>query len=289
MAWTLHRWTWLLEGPLFVGFVRSESLNRCRLYVPARAVWGAITAEASRLEAEGEPCYEGIGNKLKSDARFSYLYPAERLGDRWVTWLPAYRDGLGLCWQREDGRGEPVSDRTFRRRLLTTRLGTAIDPSSDAAADGSLRETECVSDRWRQADDREDNRVSYVGYVFTNSEEADKYTASVKRLFIGGDTRYGLGAMTRGERRPDTKVFGEQSVLGDSEPRIHRQYALAHTKSGADTTMIGALELLGGWDRGSLRSIGEDTRLWQPGSRGDGAASWTIEPEGTWKATEVAS
>ena len=54
MSWSLQRWTWLLESPLFVGTTPAGSLNRCRLYVPARALWGAMTAELSRRQAADE-------------------------------------------------------------------------------------------------------------------------------------------------------------------------------------------------------------------------------------------
>jgi hypothetical protein len=110
MSWTLHRWTWVLNGPLFVGFAPSGSLNRCRIYVPARTVWGAVTAEAARQAAQGEPHYKGVGDQLRNDARFTYLYPAERVRDLWLGWLPRYAPGIGLCWQREDNRGEPLAD-----------------------------------------------------------------------------------------------------------------------------------------------------------------------------------
>ncbi|GIW70798.1 MAG: hypothetical protein KatS3mg102_0340 [Planctomycetota bacterium] len=53
MSWSLFRWTWQLESPLYVGMPPAGSLNRCRLYVPARALWGAVTAEIARAAAGG--------------------------------------------------------------------------------------------------------------------------------------------------------------------------------------------------------------------------------------------
>lgn len=50
MTWALHYWSWQLDGPLYVGAPPAGSLNRARLYVPARALWGAVTAELARLE-----------------------------------------------------------------------------------------------------------------------------------------------------------------------------------------------------------------------------------------------
>jgi len=52
MSWTLYRWVWRLEAPLFLGMPPSGSLNRCRLYVPACNLWGALTAELAQRRAE---------------------------------------------------------------------------------------------------------------------------------------------------------------------------------------------------------------------------------------------
>lgn len=297
MSWTLHRWTWLLEGPLFVGFAPSGTLNRCRIYVPARALWGALTAEAARQQAVdgASPAYDGIGQTLKKDARFTYLYPAEHDGKRWVVWLPSYEQKSGLCWRREDGRGNPWPDRDFRRRLLTTRPGTAIDPGSDSAADGSLRETECMNDRWREATDGENDRVALVGYVFTRTDEAKNLITKVERLFLGGDTRYGLGRVRRDSRELANarEVFGSSTNLAVEPPQVECDRALAHATATEGASMTGALELVGGWEwdrerhRSSFRTSDEGSRLWQPGSQSDGSGSWTIEPEGIWRATEA--
>lgn len=287
MSWTLQRWTWLLEGPLFVGAAPASSLNRCRLYVPASAIWGAITAEAARNVAKDFPHYDDVGTALKNNARFSYLYPAERVGDRWIAWLPRHDKDLGLVWEREDGRGEPQADRRFRRRLLTTRPGTAIDPSSDSAAAGSLRETECVCDRWRDAEG-EDDRVAFVGYVFTRNAAVQEHVKAVKRIFLGGDTRYGLGRMRREafEQAQSQRVFGSITKLDTDAPQVMGNTTLAHARVDVEKSMTGALELLSGWKRGSLRSLKRAAPLWQPGSRSENHTRWSIEEYGLWSAME---
>lgn len=283
MSWTLHRWTWLLEGPLYVGAPPAGSLNRCRLYVPARALWGALTAEAARALAGEDAAadYQAVGDTLRDHARLTYLYPAERSGERWVAWLPRFEDGAGLCWQREDGRGEPVPDRPFRRRLLTTRPGTAIDPASDSAAERSLRETECVSDRWR--DGQEDDRVACVGYVFTRTEQAKKRALEVvETLFLGGDTRYGLGRMRRLALDEARDVFGARVTLGGRDPQLSTGRVLAHTEAGGETTMRGAKERLVGWDNRARAVFAGGAPLWQPGSRAGDSLHWRIEASGSW-------
>lgn len=294
MSWSLFRWVWHLEGPLYVGMPPAGSLNRTRLYVPARALWGALTAELSRREAlNGKaPQYQSVGESLQKDYRFTYLFPAEKVEATWRAWLPTYRDALGLAWAREDQPEHAVGDRQFRRRLLSTRPGTSIDASTDAADDGSLRETECIEVRWRDAQGRDAGLVAMVGYAFIHTAKAnDKYPAERRRLdgvdaiFVGGDTRYGLGRLHRVafDLVKYGGAFGGTVTLDADIPQVEASTAWAHAH--AQTSLSGALELLGGWDRGSLRNIDQAAPLWQPGSRAANPIRWSIEADGLWKAT----
>lgn len=295
MTWSLFRWVWQLEGPLHVGMPPAGSLNRTRLYVPARAVWGALTAELSRREAQNgrEPQYQSVGERLQKEYRFSYLFPAQKVGATWRAWLPTYRAALGLGWVREDQPDQDVGDRQFRRRLLSTRLGTSIDASTDAADDGSLRETECIETRWRDDRGLDEGLVAMVGYAFVKTgKEKAKYSKTKRRLdgldtlFVGGDTRYGLGRLRRTsfERVPPQKerIFGCQVVHSDANPpSIEAQTVFAHIHPGVQ--LAGSLELLGGWDHYLIRSLDRSAPLWQPGSKASSALQWVIEPDGNWR------
>jgi hypothetical protein len=66
VSWALFRWVWQLEGPLHVGMPPAGSINRTRLYVPARALWGALTAELARGETSPgkDPEYQAFGAGL---------------------------------------------------------------------------------------------------------------------------------------------------------------------------------------------------------------------------------
>lgn len=292
MSWSIFRWVWQLEGPLYVGMPPAGSLNRTRLYVPARALWGALTAELSRREAQNgkEPQYQSVGESLQKDYRFSYLFPVEKVEATWRAWLPTYRDALGLAWAREDQPEQAVGDRQFRRRLLSTRPGTSIDASTDAAHDGSLRETECIEVRWRDDRGRDAGSVAMAGYVFIQiGKDKAKYSPARVRLdaldtlFVGGDSRYGLGRLHRVgcERVTPERIFGAPVTPdGEQPPRIETATAWAHAR--ADAPLAGALEFLGGWDRGSIRSLDSEAPLWQPGSKASSALQWTIEPNGLW-------
>jgi hypothetical protein len=281
MTWSLFRWTWLIEAPLYVGTAPAGSLNRCRLYVPARTVWGAVTAELAPRQANGFPDYQGVGNMLQESARFTYLYPAQRDGQTWFAWLPRYERREGVVWRREDRSDDQrdSSDRSMRMRLLGTRPGTAIDPLSDTAAEKSLRETECVNTHWRGDDGAAGSPVALVGYVLLRREAPEVRGLHV--LTVGGDTRYGLGRLRRVELAKAETVFGGETLLNDGDPLVRKAFILAHAASARE--LVGDREALAGWNRTCTNPfVGFGTLFWVPGSRLQGVASWRIDRLGFW-------
>lgn len=291
MSWSLYRWTWRLKTPLFVGSPPAGALNRCRLYVPARAVWGAVTAELARLEGSDDQKYRPVGDELRQNARFSYLYPAESCGEHWFACLPEYREGDGLVWVREDDANGAIADRRFRRRLLWTRPATAIDPDNDAALDGSLRETECIQPLWRHDDNSCGNAVGMVGYVFLqNGKDLADRLRAVTTLFVGGDTRYGLGRLRRVAMESAKEFFGATVTLDDEAPQVFIQRALGHVSAMNGVQMCGELEAIGGWD---MTSQQQDRRIngpvWTPGSQivGRDQSRFRIGQDGLWRFEET--
>jgi len=262
-------------------------VNRCRLYVPARAVWGAVTAELARLEGDDDQRYAEVGKELRSDARFSYLYPAELVGKEWLAWLPEYRERDGLVWVREAANAT-LADRRFRRVLLWTRPATAIDPNTDSALDGSLRETECVQPRWRRGDEPPGSPVGMVGYVFLrNGKGLAKRLSALSTLFVGGDTRYGLGRMERVAMVPAKGFFDATVELDAEEPRIFTtKRTLGHALALNGPPICGEQEAIGGWDmtvqQQSRRISGP---AWTPGSKivgKDAIPGFRINEHGLW-------
>lgn len=286
MTWNLFRWTWLLESPLYIGATPAGSLNRCRLYVPARALWAALTAELARRNAVEFPNYEGVGTVLQGAVRFSYLYPAEDHRGFWRAWLPRYEKGKGLVWRREDRADarSGLTDREMRVRLLGTRPGTAIDPSSDSGAEGSLRETECVNPCWRDEAGVLRSRVAFVGYIFIKDTTLNP--REIGTIFLGGDTRYGLGRLRReGECELASDVFCHRVQLNADRPAIVSDCILAHggVSSGRVGPLCGQREALGEWQYGKLGLRHAGPPLWVPGSVADAEQEWTIDATGYWE------
>lgn len=299
MTWSLFRWIWRVEGPVHIGTVPAGSLNRCRLYVPARALWGALTAELARHEAgNGDPDYCDVGKRLRRGARFTYLYPAEYDGKEWRAWLPRYEEDKGLVWKREDRRDDDdgLSDRRMRARLVSTRAATAIDPDSDAAAEGSLRETECINTHWRNEDGTPAGPVALKGYVLTRADSKSNL-AKLEAITVGGDSRYGLGRLRRIPGMDvASQIFNLDTLLEREQLVVATETLLAHGKvnfqpkdnnsngsGNAPAAIIhGEQEAIGGWDYGNSDVQSIAGPLWSPGSKTRSLKKWVITDEGTW-------
>ncbi len=295
MTWTLHRWVWRLEAPLFIGMPPAGALNRCRLYVPARTLWGALTAELARLRCENSfpgDDYKQLGEDIVDNCRFTYLYPAKKIGDKFLAWLPEYESGRGLVWRRQAGT-DPLPDRKFRQLLLDTRPGTAIEPETDSAFEGTLRQTECITPWWWElrGRDKEPKPVYLAGYFFMRKDslKLKHELSNINTLFIGGDTRYGLGKISKvpwDDVSADGSVFGQHVYLNSEDPEIASNTVLGHAlleKQEDSIEVRGMKELLGGWDRGTPW---KGNLMWVPGSvlkKQKNQVLWRIDKNGHWR------
>ncbi len=282
MPWQCFRWIWRLEAPLHVGMAPAGALNRTRPYIPARAIWGALTAELARRQSpSGFPNYHKLGQKLQQGARFTYLYPAEEVRGEWHPWLPRYEQGEGLVWVRQND-GEKIRDRKFRKRLLAAQPSTAIEPGSDTAHDGTLREMEYVLPHWRCTA----SPVAFVGYVFVKDNGIATELRDIDALTVGGESRYGFGRL-RLDRADDQKseCFGVPTALTGHGPTLKlesQEAVLAHTLPKGDPIECGAFELVLGWNVGSLFSGACEAPCWTPGSRVKREACFQILESGFW-------
>jgi hypothetical protein len=291
MAWQAYRWIWRLESPLHVGLAPAGFLNRTRLYIPARTMWGALTAALARQTASGaQPDYAGTGEKLRKQARFSYLYPAERTGDgQWLAWIPRYEEGQGLYWQREDGKCR-LSVWQLRRRLLSTYPATAIDPVSHTAAEGTLREVEYVLPRWRDTA----TPVAFVGYVFLQND-IDPYglkygLKELDQVWIGGEVRYGFGRLRLLQLNGDDSWQPAEDCFsisldpqGDDPILQDPQFVYAHTMAEGEPVKCGAWEMVLGWNQDELDYSTCADSCWAPGSRAKDNVRLCVTESGLWK------
>ncbi|MBU4479245.1 MAG: hypothetical protein KKH34_09230 [Candidatus Omnitrophica bacterium] len=291
--WTVYQWVWRLESPLFIGMPPAGSLNRCRLYVPSRVIHGALAAEFARLKDNDFPDYGKLGHELALNCRFTYLYPAEKIGDEYKIWLPRYEKEKGFRWSC--GSGDSLSDRMFRNSLLSTIAGTAITPDTDSVVDGSLHETECINPFWRFPD-RNQSPVYLAGHVLLRNNGFRKQLEFSDLHFLGGDTRYGLGKVRLEKFKDCEEVFGKDAVSVGENPVIKSEYVFGHALVKNNTNMRGQQELLGGWEWKKVERLsGQEERFksipwegklsWCPGSSCEDLKSWEIEKDkyGYWK------
>jgi len=303
MRWMLYRWVWRLRSPLHIGHTPAGTLNRARLYIPARNLWAALTAEIARQHAGSSfPDYKDIGQELQEHVRFTYLFPAEWVGDRWYAWLPRYEEEKGLYWHREDG--PKTSDRRFRWRLLHTRPGTAMAAGTGAAEEGTLREVEYIATHWKapKASRPAPSSVAFVGYVFlksTLSQVLEQALRDIRELFIGGETRYGFGHLVlqpESEQEPwalardcfdysvnltkETPVVVSPShllahgILPNHEPGI-----LPNHKGKGDR------EALFHWDWQTPQTTNQI--YWLPGTQISGHVEFLVRRDGIWEGRPV--
>ncbi|MDQ1262692.1 MAG: hypothetical protein QG575_1873 [Euryarchaeota archaeon] len=287
MTWSLFRWVWRLESPIHVGIPPAGSLDRCRLFLPARNLWAALTAELAREDMGEAPenldKYREIGQELQRSCRFSNLYPSVKFKEGWKAWLPCFEKGEGLCWRRELSIEIPPMPHTaFRGKLLDARPGTAIDPVTDSAAERSLHETEVINPWWRGSQRRKAEPVAMVGYLFCRNQSTYNDLSRVSLLYMGGDIRYGLGKLVRVHMEKTERFFEYNVRLDQDDPQVFSDVILAHTEANANNDWIcGSQERLGGWDGGKPIHVA-NTYFWTPGSKLASEKWHEIRNDGTW-------
>lgn len=126
--------------------------------------------------------------------------------------------------------------------------------------------------------------VGLVGYLVVHEgSEIHEPLEEVEELFIGGDTRYGLGRVRRVAWEPASHVFGIVPDLDGAGLCLTTERVLAHASvpEGA-ATLSGDLEALAWWDDGQLRTAPGAQPYRRPGSASATPVRWEIEESGLW-------
>ncbi|MHA2615249.1 MAG: hypothetical protein V2G37_00005, partial [bacterium JZ-2024 1] len=107
----------------------------------------------------------------------------------------------------------------------------------------------------------------------------------IHELFVGGDTRYGLGRLIRIACDPVSQFFdGGRVNLQASSPVVTTERLLAHAIINSNLSPLGGMECLAGWDmiQGRLK---EGELVWVPGSRFlNGMLQFQLKDDGLWEA-----
>lgn len=188
-----------METPLHSGWIRVGNIQRTRLYVTARTIWGALTARITRIL--GNENYLGIGESVNKHLRISYFYPCfDKEGIETAT--PVYQNG-DLCY--EVNKYKLLSEEEMERLLVTSYASTAIESRTLGASYGSLHEIELLSHRTIYGIDKSDfsinagSNVYLAGYIFESSEIPTELKSvwykALKEIQLGGERAYGFGRL----------------------------------------------------------------------------------------------
>lgn len=274
MPWKIYQLTYDLLAPLHVGLIKLGNFYRTRYYIPAPTIWGALTAALTRLApqrgggAADSPIgndFDAVGKWIAKNIISSYWYV---LGDNSELLYPRY--GSNTLYYGT------MTEREFERAFVTGLQGTAIDPSSNAAQEGSLREFEVLSPR------RKDTgaRVQLRGWLLLSQQawgEYERIGAALDTLVVGGERKYGWGRLRLAKPPHETDRFctlpsTRLSLASENVPTVLLETdepLLAHAAiSGVEAR--GAIEAFRGRRTVTGSAFGMDfsetTLCWAPGS-----------------------
>lgn len=287
-VWRAYHITLKLLTPMHIGWRKVGNLQQTRTYVPARTLWGALTARLVRDSGykATQPDYDNIGNTLDNDLRFSYLYPVDNPGRRLN-----FSSNQDWPWTKTQG--------LFAWKYLSSYAGSPLTEAM-VAESGGLHETEFIMPFTRDG-----KEVFLQGYIFEKIPSDDKiknWPQALSVIQLGGERSYGWGRVTVTECKADPETcFGTSMILDNSEgpmirisPKTQDNCIFAHTEIDYSTTIIrGKTELFTGRQTKDGSKFGRSffdkpVHYWVPGSRITEEGQFIIERKGLWKKVSIA-
>ncbi len=287
MSWRCFQLTYELLSPLHIGYHKVGHVQRTRYYIPARTVWGAVTARLTHLDflPSKTADYEALGKWLQEHCAFSYWF----LCHKNQVLVPHYEKADALHY------GDlKVFD--FERQYLCSYASTAIDSVTNAAESGSMHEVELL----KHYVDSEP--VSVRGWVFMD-EEAEQHMKPHKSvsscigkvLNVGGERRYGFGRMVLRDiseaKSLDVLHYSYSLNVNGVRPVVCVEpcYPLLGHTSVKGVAAYGGIEpLVGRETRGKDsqrfgQSLSEGVVCWVPGSMVTERLCLEIRKDGIWQ------
>ena len=188
--WKVHEIVLRLKTPLHSGASEWGNLLVTNPFLPARALWGALTAFLTR-EAQTSPTnkdYQDTGNYVQESLAFTYFYPCLKSDQTYTCYFP---------WE---SKKEEVP---FHARFIGSYVSTALQGTQKAAEEASLHEIEFLSPFTR---DGTDKPVYLMGYIFSQANSSnDKLSERVADILsdpshdfwrnaqFGAERSYGWG------------------------------------------------------------------------------------------------
>lgn len=178
--WQPYHIVFKLLSPLHIGHRKMANIQYTRRYVPAKTVWGALTAAIAK--SRNNEGYLQLAEELKTHLRFSYFFLSEQEDDS-TPLMPHYRsDGLYF--------GDHPKTK-FERKFLDSYASTAIRPGVRSAEDESLHEIEILTNYAKDTHEP----VYLTGYIFAEvgAENLPDWQTHIQNIRLGGERKYGFG------------------------------------------------------------------------------------------------
>jgi len=202
MGWQVYEIVFDIVSPICVGDKYIGSLRKCRPYVPASAMWGAITASLTRQLWERD--------ELKDyDVKAKYRYVGKEILEKCLICgyffilyennilYPQYIAEHGLTYGKDN-----MSELEFESKFLTSMTVTGIDASTLGADEKTLHEVEFI--RNRVMDENVPKPLKLIGAIYLDdkslqwleiSESTSPLCRALKNISIGGGLRNGFGRL----------------------------------------------------------------------------------------------
>lgn len=123
------------------------------------------------------------------------------------------------------------------------------------------------------------------GLCFLKDDAFQRCLRECSVLFLGGDTRCGLGKIRQVSWTPlrdDQPVFDATVTYHENGPVLRTERILGHEKicrEAPGAIDFGMQEIVGGWN---INSVFADCLSWAPGSKTAGDVCWCIDRFGYW-------
>lgn len=283
MTWKPYKLVYRAVSPIHIGWHTLGYIKLTRLYVPGRPLWGAITANLTRMSGiMDKGAYKRVGDFVRDNIFTSYLFPAP--------------DGESPSIRPDFSKKGERAQVEFERRFIGSTGQTAIEPQNLTAEDETLHETEYMAPILQ--DGGGGRSVHFVGYIFIREGASldgrpvdwDRGEIRLKEVLrelqVGGDRKYGWGRLVL--RRESVPFSGAEGELFGCTVRMKEKVLEldvdagspipAHLRVGDETDLRGDIEPLVGREWGVVKAekkglhggfgqaISEAALCWMPGS-----------------------
>ncbi|MDW7679421.1 MAG: hypothetical protein SCK70_02585 [bacterium] len=213
MNWNVYFLKYQLASPIHIGNLALGNVQKTKLYIPGKTLWGAATAilTYSHFRSPSFKDYQAVGEYVRQAVRFGYFF-IEDDSDRSV---PIW-SSRGLRY----GSKMKLTQEEMEFLFLYSEASTAIIKNQFAADPSTLHETEYV---WPQNRNEENGTKSiyFSGYVYLCRQKSDilnfpndiALLSQLKTLFIGANRRMGNGKLIL-----QTSLIGIESEMIDQDP-----------------------------------------------------------------------